>query len=261
MGRIRKLIIPAIAAAIALAILLNLGFWQLNRLDWKNRLIAAVQESVTKAPVPAPGPQGWDALRSEDIPDYKHVELQGRFLPGAVYYYIALTDAKGLYGGPGYFVYSPFETDAGWQLMINRGFVPDFLVEEQRDVIETPPAGRQTLTGLIRMGEKPNWTTPDPDLDKRIWFARDTDDMASALNAAGEIAPYSVDLDADHTPEAGVPQAGETIISFKNDHLGYALTWFGLAATLIGVFLTYAATILWPRKEGTNGDAAESNGR
>ncbi|POF34721.1 SURF1 family protein [Roseibium marinum] len=246
MGPIRKLLIPFIAAALALLVLLKLGSWQLDRLAWKENLIVQVEEGVSKEPVDARGPSEWQRLAETD--DYRHVSVTGRFLPGAVFYYTALSDPAGPAGGPGVMTYAPFETTGGWVVLVNRGFLPQGLDGEHRRLALMPPQGKMDLTGLLRLSEKPNWTTPEPDPADNIWFARDTQAMGDVLNVGpADLAPYSIDLDAAFTPPGGLPQAGETIVRFKNDHLGYALTWFGLAATLVGVFLTYAAGILWPR--------------
>lgn len=243
----RKLIFPTIATLIALAILLNLGFWQLNRLAWKEALIDRVKAGVSSPPVSAPGPTEWMTLSEDD--DYRRVEVNGAFQKGSAYYYTALTDPVGAIGGPGLMVYVPFKSDEGWTVFINRGFLPQGLDDNLRAEALDLPEGEVTLTGLLRLSEKPNWTTPEPDENDLIWFARDTASMAELLGVdATGLAPYSVDLDAAFTPAAGMPQAGETIVRFKNDHLGYALTWFGLAATLVGVYLTWAASVLWPRK-------------
>nr|WP_319386060.1 SURF1 family protein [uncultured Roseibium sp.] len=248
MGGFKKLLIPAIAAAAGLAILLNLGFWQLNRLEWKTELIAQVEDGIGKPPVAAPGPADWDAIGEGD--DYLHVVLEGAFLDGNTFYYTALSDPAGPVGGPGVMVYAPFRTADGWTVFVNRGFLPqDLAVEPRQDALKVP-VGNLELTGLLRLSEKPNWTTPEPNAEDRLWFARDTDAMGRFLGVGPDgLAPYSVDLDAAATPPSGLPQAGETLVRFKNDHLGYALTWFGLAATLVGVFLAYAASVLWPRKQ------------
>lgn len=248
MGGLRKLLIPAIAAAIGLAILLNLGFWQLNRLEWKTDLIAQVEDGIGKPPVAAPGPAAWDAIGESD--DYLHVVLEGAFLDGNTFYYTALSDPAGPVGGPGVMVYAPFRTNDGWTVFVNRGFLPQDLAGETRQHALGVPKGNVQVTGLLRLSEKPNWTTPEPNAEDRLWFARDTGAMGDVLGLdPGSLAPYSVDLNAGATPESGLPQAGETLVRFKNDHLGYALTWFGLAATLVGVFLAYAASVLWPRKQ------------
>lgn len=246
MGPIRKLFIPFIAAALALLVLLKLGFWQLDRLAWKESLIVQVEEGVSKAPVGAPGPSNWQGLAEAD--DYRHVSVTGAFLQGAVFYYNALSDPAGPFGGPGVMTYAPFETVDGWVVLVNRGFLPQDLESARREPALVLPQGRMELTGLLRLSEKPNWTTPETDPSDNIWFARDTQAMGEVLGIAPDVlAPYSIDLDAGFTPQGGLPQAGETIVRFKNDHLGYALTWFGLAATLVGVFLTYAAGVIWPR--------------
>ncbi|MET1413986.1 SURF1 family protein [Roseibium sp. HPY-6] len=252
MGGLKKLLFPAVAAALALGILLNLGFWQLNRLEWKQNLIAKVEAGVTKSPVDAPAPRSQSL--GEDF-DYLRVKVTGEFLKGNTFYYTSLSDPVGQAEGPGLMAYAPFKTQEGWTVLINRGFLPQGLDGEARDAALNAPDGQMVLTGLLRLSEKPNWTTPTPDASDRIWFARDTGAMAQLLGLENErLAPYSIDLDASFTPEGGFPQAGETIVRFKNDHLGYALTWFGLAATLIGVFLTYAASVLWPRNKAVEDD-------
>lgn len=245
----RKLLVPAIAAAIGLAILLNLGFWQLARLDWKLALIAKVSEDINKTAVEAPTPKEWTELDLNEA-DYRHVSVSGKFLEGAAFYYIGLAEAKGPYAGPGYFVYSPFRTDNGWVVMINRGFIPDGISADQKADAVKLPSGELEYQGLLRKSEKPNWTTPAADEANRIWFARDTDHMLKVLGISAEyIAPFSIDLDARFTPASGLPQAGETIVRFANDHLGYAITWFGLAATLVGVFIAYAISVFRRQKE------------
>ncbi|MBN9669122.1 SURF1 family protein [Roseibium aggregatum] len=247
MGHFKKLVIPTLAASAALFILLSLGTWQLNRLAWKENLIAQVEEGVSRPPVPAPEPGAWDGLAETD--DYRHVSVTGSFLEGTVFYYISLGNPAGPIGGPGLFAYAPFKTSDGWIVLVNRGFLPQSLQGAALETALVPPEGPLELTGLLRLSETPNWTTPEPQPGDRIWFARDTGAMVEFLGLSDEkIAPYSIDLDAEHTPAGGLPQAGETIVRFKNDHLGYALTWFGLAATLVGVYLTYAASVLWPRK-------------
>lgn len=245
----RLLILPGIATLAGLVVLVQLGFWQVDRLAWKTELITAVESRTQQAPVSAPGPEVWQGADWAAF-DYQPVEVTGRFLAGEVYYFIALTSPAGPVGGPGYFVYQPFETANGFIVMVNRGFVP----ESKRLPVARPEslAGSeiQTLHGLLRIGETPNALTMAPDPENKVWFARVPRDMAEALDLdAGKVAPYGIDLDGSFTPPSGLPQAGETILRFKNDHLGYALTWFGLAATLLGVFLAYAVSFIRKGRE------------
>ncbi|WP_417666714.1 SURF1 family protein [Roseibium sp.] len=242
----RRLLFPTIAAVVSLATLLSLGFWQLDRLAWKEALIAKVERDVTASAEPAPGPENWTDLDPFDT-DYRHVSVTGRFLTGDVFYFTSIasgTDSP--YYGPGYMVYSPFQTDGGWTVLVNRGFVPQDLWAAS-EVYAGPDSWPEeaTLTGLLRLPEKPNWTTPAVQPDKGVWFARDTEHMADVLQvASGKVAPYGIDLDAEFSGKDGLPRAGVTVVRFKNDHLGYALTWFGLAATLVGVFLTYVLAMI-----------------
>ncbi len=115
----RKLVIPTLAAIAALVVLLNLGFWQLDRLAWKENLIEQVESGVSTPPETAPEPGAWGDLAPSD--DYSHDRLIRTFLEGAVFYYTALTDPVGPVSGPGVMVYAPFETDQQWIVLVNRG--------------------------------------------------------------------------------------------------------------------------------------------
>lgn len=240
----RVLLWPTIAAVAGLAVLTGLGTWQLQRLAWKEGLIAQVGERLDLAPVAAPGPEEWSGFDTSRW-DYRPVSLFGRFLPGELYYYIALGNAKGPLGGPGYLVYAPFETADGFVVMVNRGFVPDGKrLPEERPGSEAP-SGDLEVKGLLRRAEVPNFLSVEPDLAERIWFVREPERMAGSLGVQGvAVAPYSVDLDAAGTPDGGMPQAGETIVSFTNNHLQYAGTWFGLAAVLAVMYVVFARSRL-----------------
>ncbi|WP_156884779.1 SURF1 family protein [Stappia stellulata] len=236
----RRLIWPVLATAAAFAILLTLGSWQVARLNWKLALIERVETRIDAAPVAAPGPDDWPALET-DAWDYRPVEVRGRYLDGEVYYYIALSDARGPVGGPGYFVYAPFRTEDGFVVMVNRGFVPDGRRLPDTRADSAPPDGEVTLTGLWRRDERGNMFTLEA--SNGIWFVRDAREMAAALGVTGSdtpVAPYTIDARARHTPASGLPQAGETIVSFTNNHLQYVVTWYGLAFVLLAVFFAYA---------------------
>ncbi|MBM21189.1 MAG: surfeit 1 [Stappia sp.] len=233
------LVLLSVLSLIAFAILLALGTWQVQRLKWKLDLIERVEARGDAAPVAMPGPAAWPDLTDEEW-DYRPIEVSGRFLLGEVYYFISLSDPRGDVGGPGYFVYQPFETEDGLVVMVNRGFVPD-----TRRLPETRPGseadeGRTTIVGLWRRNEHGNFLTLAPDLGKRIWFVRDAREMAAELGQRGDnVAPFTLDLTASFTPAGGLPQAGETIITFTNNHLQYVVTWYGLAAVLVVVYVVY----------------------
>lgn len=235
-----SLILPGVLAALAFAILVGLGTWQLHRLEWKEGLIARVEARVDEAPVPAPGPATWADFDLSDW-QYRPVRLEGRFGEGELHAWIALTRPRGPLGGPGYFVIAPFRTGEGWYVLVNRGFVPEAAKDPADRPGSAPPEGPVEVVGLVRESETPSFVTPEPDVAANVWFAREAAAMSEALGLPpGETAPYFVDAAAARTPPGGLPQAGETRLSFPNNHLQYALTWYGLAATCLVVFVLFA---------------------
>ncbi len=245
----RRLLWPTVAVIPAFVLLVGLGVWQLDRLGQKRALIEAVDQRITEAPVEAPGPDAWGSFDAAAW-DYRPVAVRGRFLPGELYYYSALSQPQGRFGGPGYFVLAPFRTSDGWIVLINRGFVPDSMRDPAARLGSEPPDADIAVEGLLRRPEQPNVLTPAPDLGKRIWFARTPDAMARSLGLRdAPIAPYTIDAGAEATPAGGLPQAGETVVRFSNNHLQYALTWFGLAAVLVAVFIAFARTRLQSRTD------------
>ena len=247
-----SLIAPAIASAIVFAILVSLGLWQWQRLHWKEALIAQVDSRIHAAPVPAPGPAAWPALDLAEA-DFTPVTVSGRFnLDQEALLYATLSEPKGPVGGVGWSVFVPLVTDEGWIVYVNRGFVPD----QRRDPAarsEGEPTGHVTVTGLLRRPERPSHLFSDGMSRNNQWFAREPALYAKAAGLpADRVAPYSIDADATPNP-GGLPQGGETIIVFPNNHLQYVITWFGLALALVGVFVVYARGVL-RRKDDSAGE-------
>ena len=216
-----------IACAILLAILCGLGTWQLERLQWKLALIARVNSHMAAAPVPL------DAIlaMTGDDAQYRRVRLDGRF-DHRREAYVFTTDE----GAAVYHVLTPFTTDDGKTLMVDRGEVP-----KEKLAAATRAAGNVEgevhLTGVWRVPDPPGAFTPPPDTAKRIWFSRDLAAIAAAdhLSLAAPVV-----IEADTTPNpGGWPRGGRTVVSFRNQHLSYAVTWFGLALCLLGVWLAY----------------------
>jgi surfeit locus 1 family protein len=238
-GSLRGLAFPGIAALAGIAVLLALGFWQLNRLAWKEALIARVEMRFDAPPAPAPGPADWPALDLAAA-EYEPVTVTGRFQNDReVYVVTTLTDPKGPARGVGYLVMTPLTTAGGWSVYVNRGFVP-----RERKYANTRPEGQVegeiTVTGLLRAPRKSAWFEPGDGISDNEWFSRDPQAFAAVYGPSGPIAPYIIDAFFDPALPGGLPQGGETIVSFPNNHFGYALTWFGLAAALAGVFAAFA---------------------
>ena len=222
----------------AFAALLGLGTWQLQRLEWKRGLIAAAQNRPNAEAVAPPGPAAWPTFDLDDW-NYRRIRLTGTYGDGEADDWIVLTEPKGELGGEGYFVVAPFTTEDGWSVLVNRGFVPrDYKDSATRPASAATPPGTVTVEGIVRRDDPPSSFTPAPDTEKNIWFTRDIATMGPFLGLdPATLAPYSVDLVASETPPDGLPQAGESRVTFANDHLQYALTWYGIAAALLGILI------------------------
>ncbi|WP_428029174.1 SURF1 family protein [Ancylobacter sp.] len=233
----RRLLPVALTTLVAFGVLVGLGVWQLERLAWKQSLIAQVQARVHQAPVDLPPETNWseiDFARDE----YRHVTAQGRFRHDLEVQVYALVDQEpDGFGGPGYWVVTPLGLGDGSFVLVNRGFVPlDRKAPSTR--LEGQVDGLVTVTGLLRLPEEATAFTPANDPAGDNWYVRDPEAIASAKELV-RVAPFLIDADA--SPNAGgLPRGGLTRIAFPNRHLEYALTWFGLAASLLGVFAAYA---------------------
>ncbi len=216
-----------IACALLFALLCGLGAWQLERLSWKQSLIATVNSHMAAAPLRLDEVQ---ALSAEEA-QYRRVTLDGRF-DHAHEAYVFTTDA----GAAVYHVLTPFMTMDGRVLMVDRGEVPkeklDPAVRAAGNI-----AGPVQVTGVWRVPDAPGNFTPAPDPAHRIWYARDL----SGIAAAGHLTLAApVVIEADGTPNpGGWPRGGQTVVAFRNQHLSYAVTWFGLAICLLGVWFAY----------------------
>jgi surfeit locus 1 family protein len=224
--RFRPIAGLSIASAALFVILAGLGVWQLERLQWKLGLIASVQRHLAGAPIPLA-----EALMHEPDAQYRRVVLDGEFENGKEAYVFA-TDAE---GNPAYHVLVPFKTERG-VLVVDRGIVPPSLLDPAKRP-RGQVAGPTRVVGVWRTPDPPGFFTPPPDRAHRIWYARDIKDIARS-DAVQPIAPVVVEADA--TPNrGGWPKGGQTRITFRNEHLQYAITWFALAAVLLGVYIAY----------------------
>jgi surfeit locus 1 family protein len=239
----RGLILPGLLSLSALAVLIGLGVWQLDRLAWKNDLIARV-EARTRVPVaPLPPESEWKNVNFEND-EYRRVTAHGTFRHDQeVLVYTVASEEPGRVAGPGFFVLTPLLLPSGAAVIVNRGFVP----LDRKDSAtrkEGQATGRVTVAGLLRMPEDAGYFTPANDPAKNAWYRRDPAEIARALKLE-RAAPFTID--ADRTPNpGGLPQGGGTRVNFPNNHLQYAVTWFGLALALIGVFAAFA----WQRMRG-----------
>ncbi|MGO4736303.1 SURF1 family protein [Bosea sp. 2KB_26] len=201
----------------------GLGIWQMQRRAWKLDLIARVEARIHAPPAAAPGPAEWGRLGAAD--EYRRVALRGRYLAVPEMLTMAVTER-----GPGFWVLAAFRTDAGFTVLVNRGFLP----EERRGPDERRKVAGEAASpiGLLRLSEPGGGFLRANDPAAGRWYSRDVVQIAQA-QGVGEVAPYFVDADAVSEP-GPLPQGGMTQVSFRNTHLVYALTWFCLALMSAG---------------------------
>lgn len=235
------LIAPAVAALVALAILIALGTWQMQRLAWKQGLIASIAEGLRQEPAPLESPpDAWAALGQQE---YRPVSVSGRFRHEDERRLFAVQD-----GEMGWHIYTPLETEGGKLLFVNRGFVPEALKYPARRP-EGQIAGTVAVRGLTRRPGVQGWFDPEADPARNVWFWRDLAGMTASLGSGQTdrpVLPFFVEAAAEPANPGGWPRGGVTRLDIPNRHLEYALTWYGLAATLVAVFAAFA----WMRLRG-----------
>jgi surfeit locus 1 family protein len=221
----RTLLVVAVLALVGIAGLTALGFWQLERREWKLHLIDQVEQRVNAVAVATPGPAGWSSITS-DTDEYRHVRATGHFRNDQETLVQAVTER-----GSGFWVLTPMVTDQGFTVLVNRGFVPsDKRMPAAR--VAGQIDGEMVVTGLLRVTEPGGGFLRGNDAPTDHWYSRDVGAIAVARQLT-DAAPYFIDADA--TPNAGgLPVGGLTVVAFPNNHLIYALTWFVLALMLVG---------------------------
>ena len=227
----RTLLAPGLAAGLALAILLGLGVWQLQRKGEKETLIEQIiARSRVEPPSSLPRAEDWNPASDE----FRRVRVAGRFLHDKE------TLVHGLAAGAapgralqGYYVLTPLQRSEGGTVLVNRGFIPTELKDSARR-----EAGQvrneTTVTGILRGSELRTMFVPAPDPARGEWYHRDIGGIAAAVGVP-EVPPFLVESDATANP-GGWPKGGQLRVDLPNNHLQYAFTWFGIAGCLIGVF-------------------------
>ena len=225
----RSLLWPSVFAACAFVVLLGLGTWQVERLFWKEGLIARRHAAVTAAPVALPA--SLDAARPLE---YHRVHVTGRFANDHELYLGATSRG----GRPGYQVITPLGMADGASVLVNRGFIPqDRKAPDSRSAGEL--SGDVTVTGLLRLPPqgKPHWFIPANSPERNYWIYVDIPAMAAAAHV-DNVLPFYVDADATPNP-GGLPLGGQTPLELPNDHLQYAITWYALAAGLAVIYVLF----------------------
>ncbi len=205
----RSIIFPLLLGIAGCATLISLGTWQVQRLEWKEAILADIDARLSMDPVPV------DLSMTEAQDEYRRVTVTGT--PTGTELHVL---TSGTAAGTGYRVISEFATDNGNTILIDQGLLP----LEGKDA--PPPRDQMDITGTILWPDDLNTNTPDPDLPKNIWFARNVPQMSAHLDTA----PIMVVASQATPPDTRVTPLPINTANIKNDHLEYAITWFLLAA-------------------------------
>ena len=224
----RRYLFPLLLGLGGIAILLSLGIWQVRRLQWKETLLATINGRLSAAPVD---------LATLATPDPVKDRYQAVITTGT-------TAGQGLMvlsgrkdGGAGYEVIDALTTTTGRRVLIDMGFVPD------ADRARLRPARTLTVTGNLDWPAEVDSYTPAPDLTANVWFARDVSVMAEKL----QTEPVLVVLRTSEPDDPSILPTPVDTSGIPNDHLGYAITWFSLAAAWAGM----TAYLLWRIRQRT----------
>jgi surfeit locus 1 family protein len=233
----RSLLMPCLVTAAAFVVLIALGVWQLERKTWKEDLIATMTARLADAPQALPAPESWPQL-TPGTSEFLRVRVHADFLSVPdTYVYVAGSALRDDIKAPGYFVFRPARLPDGRIVVVNRGYVPlEYTMQS--------PAGVVELTGYLRWPEPPSWFVSSSDSTGDTWFVRDHRAMAAA-RGWGAVAPFYIDQETP-VPAGGLPRPAPLTVMLRDDHLGYAMTWFGLAAVLAVVFAVWLSG--WRRR-------------
>lgn len=226
----RRFMLP-FCAFLGTLILLGLGTWQMQRLAWKTALIAEREAGL--AMPPARLPTAFENADEAKSYDFRRVRVEGVFQH----------DLEQIFGTEarnnvlGMHVLTPFIQEGGPAVLVNRGWVPVAAVDPETRS-EGQIGSEVEIRGIARYrrDDRPNPFTPENNPHSKVWYHYDLDAMQEALKM--ELSPIVVDADDTVNP-GGLPIGGGTRITLTNNHLQYAITWYGLAAALIGVYIVF----------------------
>ncbi len=233
-------LVPALAVIVGVVALTALGVWQMQRLQWKEAMLARIAALQGAPPEPLSvvlnrlGEGGRPEVGEIDFVRVQTLCPKLQQTPT-----LRLYAVLGGVMGRRLITACPIRAGRFRSLLVDRGFVPDE-TPIAAGPLKAPPLDAPVI-GVLRTPPTAGWLTPASDPVKNDWRARDVPAMARALGAASP-APVFLMLESPR-PQSGVPMPAALPTDIPNNHLGYALTWFGLALGLIGV---YVASLLRP---------------
>ena len=221
-ARPRFPLILTILAVVLLGVLLALGVWQVQRMQWKEGLIASAEAAAGQPPLPL------DEALKLDNPEFRRVILTCRGLSAAPFVELQSIENS----DAGVRLVSTCAVEGGPTLLVDRGFV-------SAEISSRPPVNAAdtmpvVITGVLRRSPAPSALTPPPAEGR--FYGRDAEAMARALKVQGPVSPFTVFATTSTNPDWAALKPSAPPAAFTNNHLGYALTWFGLAVALIAFY-------------------------
>lgn len=229
MTRFRLALWPTIFTIPALILMATLGWWQLERREWKHDLFARLETRLAAPPTSVE-----DVESDPQSAEFRRISVSGHFLHENEMHYPGRT----LDGVVGFEIMTPLVTDAERVVLVDRGWVP----QAARDPATRPdsqPPGLVTVEGVVRLPPERGWFTPQNAPDQNQWFSVDLDAAArSAGIDPARMLPFYVVASPSATEE-GLPVPRGSRIDLPDNHLQYAITWLSLAAALLVIYVLY----------------------
>jgi len=233
----RGVLESTVFALVGIAILVGLGIWQLDRRVWKHNLIANLTTRLDRPPANLPPREDWPRLEQQEA-EFTRVRFPAEFLAGQeALVYSAGSALRRDVKGPGYWVLAPARLSGGSIVVVNRGFVP-LDRKDPASRSQGNPLGVLDVVGALRWPETRGLFTPADDPQHNVWYLRDAPAIAKAKQWPSA-APFYIDQEAP-LPAGGLPLPGKLSVDrLPDNHMQYAITWFGLAMALFGVYLAW----------------------
>lgn len=226
---IRKLLWPAVMTIVMFVVLLGLGTWQVRRLAWKEAILAQIAQAEAAPPVPLP------PTLDGTVPEpFTKVAVTGTLMH----------DRSALFGAEvrdtragselGALLIEPLQRDGAPPLLVDRGWVP---MKSAAPV--ALPQGAVTIAGYVHQADRPGLFSAHDDVPGRHFYTLDPDAIGAALGL-NRVAPFILIALGSPPPQGGLPIPAEHLPQPPNNHLAYAITWYGLAGALLVIFTVWA---------------------
>jgi surfeit locus 1 family protein len=223
----RRLVVPGTSTLVMLAVLIGLGLWQIQRLHWKLEILDQIDRAEALPAIPLP----------QNPQDFTKVKIEGHLRDDLAALYGA--EGRDTRDGPqmGGQLIVPLERPGQDAVLVDRGWIPAARLGQIHS-----PTGPITVEGYVRAADHPHMFSATDDPAKHLFYTLHPQIIGAALGLA-HVAPFTL-VEMGKAPDAVYPDPARALPRPPNNHLTYAITWFGLAATLVVIFVIYAARLL-----------------